>query len=132
MTLQDYLMSFRDIDDPKVFEDDSYPLAKRITCADGFSLSVQASHGAYCRPRTNIAVWNAVEVGYPSDKPEFFSEYAEGSGWDDPETGEVAYYDYTNTVYGYVPIELVEKCIALHGGMVLNNLLTAPSVESVC
>lgn len=123
MKLQDYLMSFRNIDDPKVFMDQSYPTANWITCADGFSLSVQANNGAYCRPRTNIAEWSAVEVGFPSAKPEFFAEYAESSGYTNEDTGEVEFIDYTNTVYGYVPIELVEQCIELHGGMVLQNLL---------
>jgi len=116
-------MSFRDINDEQVFTDRSFPRANRITCADGFSLSVQASFGAYCTPRTNIANWSAVEVGFPSAKPEFFAQYAESSGWTDEDTGEVEFFDYTNTVYGYVPIELVEQCIALHGGIVLNNLL---------
>lgn len=109
MTLNEYLMLFRDPDDYDVQTNMSFPRAKRITCADGFSLSVQASHGAYCSPRRNLAEWYEVEVGFPSAKPEFFAEYAEESD------------RYTDTVYGYVPIELVEQCIALHGGMVFEK-----------
>jgi hypothetical protein len=103
--LNKYLMSQRDPNDIDTQDDRSFPLAKRITCKDGFSLSVQATHGSYCRPRTNIADWYMVEVGFPSAKPEFFADYAENH--DKP----------TDTVYGYVPIELVEKCIDFHGGM---------------
>jgi hypothetical protein len=79
--------------------------AKRITCADGFSISVQAHDGAYCRPRDSQGPWYKVELGFPSEAlgPEF-TEYCE-----DPEKP-------TETVYGYVPIELVEALIARHGG----------------
>lgn len=107
--LNDYLSAFRDEEGfglpsgPRGYRSD-FPLAKRITCADGFSLSVQASHGAYCLPRRNVGPWIKVEVGYPSAKPELIMEYAE-----QPETP-------TETVYGYVPTALVEALIALHGG----------------
>ena len=37
---------------------------KRIKCADGFSMSVQANSGAYCSPRSdNAASYDEVEVG---------------------------------------------------------------------
>lgn len=102
--LNDYLMSHRDADDYKVLNDYHYPCVPRIKCKDGFTISVQASHGAYCSPRLNIAEWTAVECGFPSAEPEFIMDYCEDS--DDP----------TGTVYGYVPIGLVEKLIELHGG----------------
>lgn len=79
---------------------------KRITCLDGFSLSVQASHYHYCSPRSNEGPWSKVEVGFPSAKPRFIMEYAENP--DNP----------TETVYGYVPVELVNKLIESHGGIV--------------
>jgi hypothetical protein len=78
----------------------------RITCADGFNLSVQARHTAYCEPRDDRGPWVRVEVGFPSAEPEFIMDHCE-----DPENP-------TGTVYGYVPIELVEKLIDYHGGMV--------------
>ena len=98
-------MSQRDATDDSVVNGRSFPIAKRITCNDGFSLSVQATHGAYCSPRTNIATWYSVEVGYPTKAPELIMDYAE-----DKEKP-------TDTVYGYVPIGLVEQLIELHGGM---------------
>ena len=112
MDLNEYLMSQRDENDPKVRDDYSFPLAKRIECEDGFSLSVQASHGAYCSPRTNIGPWEEVEVGFPSDVPTNIMRYCENS--ESP----------TQTVYGYVPIELVEELIAAHGGMKANAELS--------
>lgn len=110
MDLNEYLMSQRDLNDQKVQDDCSFPLAKRIECEDGFSISVQASHGAYCSPRTNIGPWHQVECGFPSDVPTEIMHYAEQP--DKP----------TETVYGYVPIELVEELIAAHGGMVAHKV----------
>jgi hypothetical protein len=104
MNLNSYLMLFRDADGIGL-DGSHFPLAKRVTCKDGFSISVQATRGGYCAPRENIGPWYEVECGYPSAKPELIAQYAEQE--DRP----------TETVYGYVPIELVEQLIQLHGGM---------------
>lgn len=94
-----YLLSHRKDDDP-------FWLAPRITCADGFSLSVQVHSGAYCRPRDGIGPdWVSAEIGFPSATPSpevmAYAEYSE---------------DPTDTVYGYVPIELIDSLIDAHGG----------------
>lgn len=107
--LNEYLMAFRDRDglgfpSGKSGYRSEFPLSKLIVCVDGFSLSVQATHGAYCHPRENIGPWYQVEVGFPSAAPELILHLAE-----DPERP-------TGTVYPYVDIELVEQLIALHGG----------------
>jgi len=81
-----------------------FPVVPRIECADGFSISVQSHKGAYCDPRDGSGPWSGVECGYPSSEPTEILSYAENSG------------DPTNTVYGYVPIEIVEKMIENHGG----------------
>jgi hypothetical protein len=81
-----------------------YPHAKRIECADGVSLSVQAGHHAYCSPRENYVFWHEVEVGFPSVEIKELMRYAE-----EPERP-------TETVYGYVPVALVEHIIESHGG----------------
>ena len=104
MSISDYLMGQRDVNYWKVIDDYDFPIAKRITCKDGFSISVQATHGAYCSPRRNLGPWHKVECGYPSAEPELIMSYAE-----QPEKP-------MDTVYGYVPIDLVEQLIALHGG----------------
>lgn len=80
--------------------------SKRLECNDGFTMSVQASEYAYSSPRIMDAdFYYKVEVGFPSAAPTFFMDYAEEA--DKP----------TETVYGYVPIELVEKEIEFHGGI---------------
>lgn len=87
------------------------PLQKRITCNDGISLSVQANEHAYCSPRDNSGQYTQVEIGYIKDStgnrfpaPDYLREYADED--------DSAY----STVYGYVPVELVERFIAEHGG----------------
>lgn len=78
----------------------------RLCCNDGYSISVQASGFHYCEPRLNgVQDYESVELGYPSEEDELINEYAE----DD--------LDYTETVYGYVPIEIVEELINKHGGI---------------
>ena len=78
----------------------------RLCCNDGYSISVQASEFHYCSPRLNgLQDYESVELGYPSAEDELINEYAEDA------------LDYTGTVYGYVPIEVVEKLIEKHGGI---------------
>ena len=75
-----------------------------IECVDGFRMSVQASKSHYCTPRDNFGPYSKVEVGFPSERIEEFMPFAEEA--DSP----------TDTVYGWVPIEIVEQVIESHGG----------------
>ena len=78
-----------------------------VTCADGFSVSIQASRSNYCEPRTDASpAYESVELGYPNRPCIFIKDYAE-----DPR-------DLTGTVYGYVPAHIVRKMISAHGGIV--------------
>jgi hypothetical protein len=77
-----------------------------VVCRDGFRMSVQANDGAYCSPRINHAEkYTQVEVGYPSHAEEVIIPWAERP--DEP----------TETVYAYVPVEVVNTVIAKHGGI---------------
>ena len=80
----------------------------RITCTDGFTISVQAHDGSYCR-RDDSGTPIKVECGFPSSKPttKALLEYAECFGDS----------DYTETVYGYVPVEVVQAELDAHGGI---------------
>lgn len=104
----------------------------RVICNDGFSISVQANECAYCLPRISQGLLDEklyfkgtfnfdrdvasgfidefipyveVELGYPSEVEEDLLPYAEDES------------DPTNTVYGYVPIEIVDSMIQRHGGI---------------
>jgi len=84
-----------------------YPHAcRKVVCRDGFSMSVQASTGHYCSPRNDEGPWETVEVGFPSAIEPLLWDYADEPG------------KLTDTVYGYVPIELVAAVIEVHGGLV--------------
>ena len=86
-------------------------LNKKVTCKDGFTMSVQANENAYCEPRCNNAEkYEAVEVGYPNAYEVILARYAE-----DKE-------DYTGTVYGWVPSQAIVDVIAKHGGIVSGEL----------
>lgn len=84
-------------------------MSKYVRCADGLIMSVQASEFNYCSPRNNLGPYTRVEVGYPSRPVPELIPFAESS-------------DYTNTVYGYVPYELVRQVIYVRGGMVEGEL----------
>ena len=78
----------------------------RMECADGFSMSVQGHAGAYSRPRDDFAdLYTMVEVGFPSAAEDLLMPYVEDA--DRP----------TETVYGFVPIRVVEQVIEKHGGL---------------
>ena len=83
----------------------------KIICADGFKMSVQAGFSNYCTPREDYADrYDAVEVGYPSEREELLMPYAE-----EPDSP-------TATVYGYVPSETVFLVCTKHGGIVTGEL----------
>jgi len=80
---------------------------KRVLCADGFSVSIQAGNHNYSVPRMDSAkVYESVELGFPNRPCIFILGFAE-----DPENP-------IDSVYGYVPAHIVRKMIAAHGGVV--------------
>lgn len=81
----------------------------RVTCADGFHVSIQASDTHYCSPRNDEGPWHSVELGFPSAADDLIQEYAE-----DPDHP-------TDTVYGYVPLAVVEALVSKHGGLTLDK-----------
>lgn len=75
---------------------------------DGFSISIQASEFHYCHPRNSIGPWNEMELGFPSELDLILDEYAE-----EPDT--------CDTVFGYVPIAIVNELISKHGGIIIED-----------
>jgi hypothetical protein len=92
-----------------------------VECADGFSMSVQASEFNYCSPRDNSGPYDSVEVGMPSSYDYYLQPHSE-----DPDNP-------TGTVYGWVPADTVMMCIEAHGGMVAGELppLVKTEFESI-
>jgi len=80
---------------------------KKVVCADGFEMSVQANEGAYCEPRLNKQKrYNLVEIGFPTEEEPLLMPWVEDKS------------KPTETVYGYVPVDIVTSVIVKHGGMV--------------
>lgn len=79
--------------------------APKVKCADGFGVSIQASHLHYCLPRNSFGPWTHVELGFPTHRVPSLREYRDGPP---PDTG---------TVFGYVPIEKVAQVLVRHGGI---------------
>lgn len=95
---------------PSMFGGTIQGIRPPVKCKDGFSISVQASKGHYCLPSVDgDVIYDAVELGFPNAEEELIAEYAE-----DPD-------EPTNTVYGYVPVEIVNQLIEKHGGIVESN-----------
>lgn len=101
-----------------------------VTCSDGFKVSVIAGGVTYCAPRPVLCMchygnpdmtipmpdctahdypgpYAEVEVGFPSVQPEPWAEWREHA--EDPDKP-------TETVYCYVPVQMVRDLIAAHGG----------------
>ena len=89
-----------------------------IVCVDGFEMSVQVGYSLYSEPKKVAKRYSKVEVGYPSDHEPLIEEYAE-SFYDDGE--DVT--DYTDTVYPYVPVKVVDKVLKKHGGINMTETL---------
>jgi hypothetical protein len=83
-------------------------LLPKVVCADGFTMSVQASEYHYCTPRETTDRYVSVEVGFPSERPEPWAAWE--SYCESPESP-------TDTVYGHVPASLVAALVELHGGV---------------
>ena len=78
-----------------------------IICADGFKMSIQASSFHYCSPREDgLDNYETVEIGFPSEREELLMDYAEDGN------------NPTSTVYGWVPVEIVDAVIRKHGGLI--------------
>ncbi len=112
MTVKEFMRKYRRITKypPEwIFSNDPISSIMRpwVVCEDGFTVSVQASSFHYCSPRENLLDqdYDKVELGFPSAEDSLIIDYAE-----DPD-------DPTQSVYGWVPIEIVEELVEKHGGI---------------
>ena len=86
-----------------------------IVCEDGFTMSVQVGYSLYSEPKKIAKRYSKVEIGFPSEPEELIKEWAEFSLFSDEEP------DYTDTVYPYVPVKIVNKVLKKHGGIDLTE-----------
>ena len=91
----------------------------QIVCVDGFTMSVQVGYSLYSTPKKIAKRYSAVEIGYPSDHEPLIEKYAESFYKED----EMDVTDYTDTVYPYVPVKIVNQVLKKHGGIDLTETL---------
>jgi len=76
-------------------------------------MSVQAHDGAYCEPRLDgQRKYTLVEIGFPSVEEALIMPWAEDNS------------KPTDTVYPYVPVDIVTNVIVKHGGLVSGEVPT--------
>jgi len=88
-----------------------------IVCTDGFTMSVQVGYSLYSTPKKVAKRYSNVEIGYPSEHEPLIEEYAECF------TFEELDIDFTDTIYPYVPVKIVDKVLKKHGGIDITETL---------
>ncbi len=94
-----------------------------IVCSDGFEMSVQVGYSLYSEPKKVAKRYSAVEIGLPSEDEPLIEKYAES--YYDPDVD----FKYTETVYPYVPVRVVDKVLKKHGGIDLTETLRRSTWE---
>ena len=93
----------------------TYFLLPRIHCKDGFNISIQVNRENYSASENGVRIfgtdWKLVEWGFPSEQIDAKKYNAEEE------------IDTTQTVGGYVEIELMDKLLQEHGGIDLQATL---------
>ena len=85
-----------------------------IVCTDGFTMSVQVGYSLYSEPKKVAKRYSKVEIGYPSERESLLEEYVE-SFYVTP--------DFTDSIYPYVPVKVVDKILKKHGGIDMTETL---------
>ena len=105
MTIQDFLKATFKNENGMCFRN-------RLVCNDGYSISAQAGSGFYCEPRRTQEAHRSIELGFPSEEDDIINAYAESPD------------DYTQTVYPFVPIDVVQELVDKHGGIDIDLVKT--------
>jgi hypothetical protein len=95
-------------------------LNQRITCEDGFSVSVQANEGAYCYPRNDSGPYMEVELGFPHnwnrDDKKFLFPHMEYSYR--PKNYSARWhrtmFGWPNVIFPYVDVDVVWELLRRH------------------
>ena len=119
MTINEYINKYRNIKVLKDFrgtnmeKDFEDGIMRRIMnpyviCKDDFTFSAQASESHYSKPKGLADEYEEIEIGFPSYNDPIIAMYREDYGCEET---------FSSAVYGYVPVGVVDKLIAVHGGI---------------
>ena len=114
MTINQFIKKYRFIKEYSISPDGVMKVSRnpKLVCKDGFTMSVQAGESLYSSPRDVADKYEQAEVGFPSSPEPLIVKYAEDwevEGDDDQHL--------CDTVYPYVPVELIDEVIHKHGGI---------------
>ena len=119
MTINEYIIKYRNIKVLKDFrgtdmeKDYDDGIMRRVMnpyviCKDDFTFSAQASESHYSKPKGLADEYEEIEIGFPSYNDPIIAKYREDYGGEET---------FSSAVYGYVPVGVVDKLIAVHGGI---------------
>ena len=97
------------------------PLGGRITCNDGFAMSVQASREHACFPRDDIGPYSTMEVGYPSAMEPLLMPYRD--------VASIVDVCAAPPIYVQVPARVIQEVVAAHAGLRHDSAALPPMVE---
>ena len=119
MTINEFIVKYRNIKVLKDFRgtelENHYEdgIMRRVmnpyvVCKDDFTFSAQASETHYSNPKGLANEYEEIEIGFPSYNDSIIAKYREDYGCEET---------FSSAVYGYVPVKVVDKLIAAHGGI---------------
>ena len=76
-----------------------------VICNDGFTFSLQAGPSHYSTPKEMADYYSAFEIGYPSTEESLWEQWIEPGN------------EPTESVYGWVPQDIINAVIKKHGGI---------------
>lgn len=79
----------------------------RIKCQDGFNVSVVCGTNLRSQEDSD-GKWKDFELGFPSEEEPLLMDFIDNEN-----------DDLTNTVYNYVPFEILMKVVVKHGGLMI-------------
>ena len=83
-----------------------------VICNDGFKMSVQVGQSLYSSPKDVADEYEEAEIGFPSIPESLITKYAEDGEVEGDDDSRLC-----DTVYPYVPVELIDEVISKHGGI---------------
>ena len=114
MTINQFIRKYRFIKEYSINPNGVMKVSRnpKLVCKDGFTMSVQAGQSLYSTPKDVADEYEEAEVGFPSSPEPLITKYAED--WEVEGDDDQRLCD---TVYPYVPVELIDEVIHKHGGI---------------
>ena len=114
MTINQFIKKYRSVKEYSINPDGVMKVSRnpKLVCKDGFTMSVQTGQSLYSSPRDVADKYEQAEVGFPSSPEPLITKYAED--WEVEGDDDQRLCD---TVYPYVPVELIDEVIHKHGGI---------------